>query len=489
MSLTYDEENILDANSVLKNAFSIFSVRLFLPILNFLLSILIARALGVRNFGEYSFLLALVMFFQSFQILGLQQYVIKKISADKSQADKYTSALLFSGLPLTVIFYIIVCIYVKNGGYSAGLVHISYIYGLTLFSNLGMVVLETLFIANEKFKYNTYAIILGTVLSLICSFAALKIGLDLSSIIYILAIFSYVTLFVDFFFFTKYVSKIKLVMDPALIKSLIAKAKIFIPIAVLSGLLKSIDVLMLSKISGINAVGFYSASKKFLSLITLIPYSFGMALFPVFSKYYYKSADFFGIAFRKVIILLSVLVLPLVIIMVFLADKLIFLVYGGNFLDCANSMRVLLLAGVFMTFSFIIANGLIIAGKQQYDLITLLSGSAVLMICAVPLSVRYKDAGMAIAFLLAMGVMFFLHYIFLKRYIFAARFLSFTLKPASAAILMAVFIYCFRSFNYLAVSVSSILVYLVIVYIMKIFTKDDFLFFHKMITSFFKPAP
>lgn len=484
MKFDYDEQYILEAQSVIKNTFAIFIVYLLMPLLNFLLSILIARSLGVSDFGQYSLLLALVFIFQNFQILGLQQYIIKNITPDKTAVHRYVCGISLIGLLLTLIFYICVCFYVNIGTYPADLVKISYIYALTLFSNLGIIIFETLFIAYEKVKYASYAVILGTVSGLVFSFIALQFGYGLNIIMYILTIISYVTLFISICLFTKYVTKIRLTVDFLLIKSMLIKARIFVPIAILVGVLRAIDILILSRISGANVVGLYATGKKLLNLIILVPFSLSMALFPIFSKYYHKSREFFEILFKRALIILSIFILPLSVLMVFLADKLVVVIYGRNFIDAVYSMRILLSSAFFMTLSFIMANTLIIAGRQKYDLIALSTGMSVFVILGIVLSARYGEIGMAGAYLTAMFILFILHYSFSRRYVFEKNFLSIMIKPVLSALAMIIFIYLFKDFNYILVSILSFVVYFIFAWAIKAFTKQDVFLFREIAMSF-----
>ena len=80
-----------------------------------------------------------------------------------------------------------------------------------------------------------------------------------------------------------------------------------------------------------NEFNHFDRMKKFTNFLAVIPYSVVMAVFPIFSKHYNKSRDFFEKFFKESLVFFLVLILPFVILIVFSADKFILAVYGKNF--------------------------------------------------------------------------------------------------------------------------------------------------------------
>jgi O-antigen/teichoic acid export membrane protein len=172
------------------------------------------------------------------------------------------------------------------------------------------------------------------------------------------------------------------------------------------------------------------------------------------------------------------------ILTIFLADRLLFFVYGQYFAEAAFPMRIIVCSVGFIAISHQISDALIIAGKQKYDLITLFISVVLLIGCGITLTAQYGGVGMAYSYLTTCISLFVFHYYFFVKHVLKKGFLHILIKPGISAVAMAFFIYFLRNADIIAVSFFSLITYGMMLVILRVFTKQDIVFFRSAFMSF-----
>src|SRR3989338_7801389 len=81
-------------NKILKNNFVLLTASIIEKLIFFLITIFIARKLGVVDYGKWGFALAFTSFFMIFTDLGLNTYSIREISKFKNRGTIYFENLI-----------------------------------------------------------------------------------------------------------------------------------------------------------------------------------------------------------------------------------------------------------------------------------------------------------------------------------------------------------------------------------------------------------
>jgi O-antigen/teichoic acid export membrane protein len=123
-----------------------------------------------------------------------------------------------------------------------------------------------------------------------------------------------------------------------------------------------VDVTLLQPLKGDTVVGWYSTAYKWIDALLIIPAYFTMAIFPIMSRYAATAQDSLRRAYVLAVRLLVMIGLPIAVLTTFVADELILILGGPEYLPHgAIALRIMIW---FLPFSFV-------NGVTQYVLIAL----------------------------------------------------------------------------------------------------------------------
>ncbi len=111
-----------------------------------------------------------------------------------------------------------------------------------------------------------------------------------------------------------------------------------------------IDTIILSLIKGPDAVGLYNASYKLILVLLFIPVVFNNAVFPLMSQYYITSKESLNFIFEKLFKLMILIAVPIGVGTVFIANKVIIIIYGDQFIGAIIALQILIWSTV-LTFA------------------------------------------------------------------------------------------------------------------------------------------
>jgi O-antigen/teichoic acid export membrane protein len=101
-----------------------------------------------------------------------------------------------------------------------------------------------------------------------------------------------------------------------------------------------IDIWILRPLAGATAVGLYSVGLKYLDGLNIVPSVFTMAVFPVMSRYARETGDALLRAYVLSLRLLVMVSLPIALTVTVLAEPLVWLVGGAQYLDVPETVRL-----------------------------------------------------------------------------------------------------------------------------------------------------
>jgi O-antigen/teichoic acid export membrane protein len=114
----------------------------------------------------------------------------------------------------------------------------------------------------------------------------------------------------------------------------------------------SIDVVMLSKLSGNYVTGIYNASYKIITVLTTFFPVYQTVVFPLMSKLFEGSNDLLKLSFAKSVKYLLLIILPITFGIIYYATPLVTLIYGNKYIMSGPVMQVLV-----WTVAFLFVNG------------------------------------------------------------------------------------------------------------------------------------
>jgi len=360
--------NISDIMNQIRTIFNNMSWLLISQIIasicGFIWTILIARYLGVADYGILGFAISITSILSILYDLGIGVHITRHIATDYDSAPKY----LGNSIPLKGIYsligFIVILIILIGMHANETTIIISLLFAIEQIFRRFIDLLNGLFQAFEEGKYQGIG---NTILNtLLLIFILLTITTDLGlygiTISYILA--NLIALIYEYYVLNKHIVKPNFELDKQFCKTITLAAIPFAVSAVLYSIYYSIDIIMLTNMVGNHATGIYNATYKLISVLTLFYGVYTAVIFPVMSKFFKNDKKMLLISFEKSIKYLMMVIVPIAIATMFYSTDIIHLIYGHQY-DASSSVLSILIWTVCLLFVSGAANTLLNASHKE----------------------------------------------------------------------------------------------------------------------------
>jgi len=461
------------AKTVAINSSIILAGRLISKIMGLFTIVLLARYLGVALFGQYSLVLAFVGFFLYLNDFGVTQVIVRRISQSSEKINELVSNTLT--LKIVFAFFAIFSTIVFSFlfAYPIEIILLIFVFALTILPSTITSIFNGVFQAKLKIKYAMFSEIVQYTIFLLLIIPLIYFKADLLHFFLAFLVGTLGALFTSWFFVRKYV-KLRFLIDFKEWKVLFKTGLPFAFTLIFSSLYSRIDVLMLSKMVNDSAVGFYAASFRITESLAIIPNAFVIPLFPVMSALFRTSNPNLKISYKLGFKYLSIFFLPIAFGGSILAQRIITLVYGTDFVNpVMNLTFVVLIWAAFILFINQISSTVLYSiFKEKIVMKSLMIGIFANVILNIFLIPVYGIVGAAISTLLTELMIFSIFTYSLSKKVYALDF-KLLLKPLLASILMSTFIVYFFNFNIFFLVFFGGIIYFVFLFLIKGFSNQD----------------
>lgn len=384
--------------SAVKNTSFMTIASIFQKIIAFAYFTLIAREIGAVGTGKYFFALSFTTVFVVFVDLGFTNVFIREAAKAKQKLGEYLSTILSIKIGLGLLSYLAIFIVINALGYEVETRHMVYLSGVTmLFDSLHLTLYGSLRALGEL-KYEAISIVGSQLLTLVLGTFFLFSGFPLIFLILAFTISSAINvLFVVSVLMIKHKISLRPRFDKETSRYLAQIAVPFALAAIFARVYSYIDSILLSKMIGDEAVGFYSIPYKITYAFQFIPLALVAALYPKFSEYFAHNRQKLSYIFERGIKYLLLIALPIAIGIGILAEDIILLLYTEEYRSSILPLQILIGSLIFSYLSFPIGAFLNACDRQKMQ--TTIVGvvmfvNIVLNLLLIP---RYGIVGAAIA--------------------------------------------------------------------------------------------
>lgn len=448
-------------NVIVSSVSKIFSTALALVSIG-----LITRYLGKDGFGSYATVLAFFAFFSAIADLGLYSTATREISrpgADESKiignvfSLRIIISLLVFFISPAIIFFFPYPLEVKK---AIMVVVFSFLFSSTY------QILNGVFQKNLAMDKVAVSELLGKILQVAFIFWAIKMNLGFLWIIFSVLLNMILSFLLIYFLSKKYIS-FKLNFDFSYWKNFLKESYPLGIAAFVTFIYFKIDTILLSVLKSSSDVGIYNAAYKVIENIAFFPAMIIGLIFPIMSKTIFSDKERFRDISDKTFKVFWIIIIPLVIGTLFLSDKIIFLIGGGGFYQSGAVLRILIfsLAFIFLGTFF---SAILIAGNKQRKLMVVLLIAAVVNVASNLFFIPQYSylAAATISVITEMLVVVGTFYIIIKEIKYIPRIENF-LRILFSGGLMTGYFFIFREMNFPLLAISSTLVYLLSLWILK----------------------
>jgi O-antigen/teichoic acid export membrane protein len=457
----------------------------------YLYRLVIARFLGVEEYGVISLALAVLSFALVFSVMGMNQGVMRMFSYyhGKNKREKALSSYysarkivlflsLFFALSLFLLSDFLAEVVFKNPSFSKILKILSL---LVPFMSLNEII-WALFMAEKKPELLFYInYLLDKVIRLVLTFLALFIGLGVIGVAYSYLISGIITFFLATYFAKKQILNTKF-RSENLKKELLNYSIPLMFAGVISTIFLWTDTVLLGIFKSAKEVGLYNAAIPTANLINLPAIALGSFFVPLFTEILAKKKHSMLKSFTSSISRwIYIAALPLLFILLIFGQDLLIILFGKEF-GLAYIALVVLALKEFSNLPISVSSWIIASyGKSNLLLKFSLFGTILNIILNILLIPKFGIFGAGLATLISS--IFFGSFIIFRAKKISGFFPADTgiYKPLIASLLSSILIFLidrllFATTPFYAIFIYAIFfvsIYFSLIYILRGFTKED----------------
>jgi O-antigen/teichoic acid export membrane protein len=370
-------------------------------VLAFLVSVTVARQLGVALYGLFVFGFAFPSWIVWLVSFEFDSVVAIEVAADKSKAGPYLTAVTLLRLPLALGAFAILWISVKLVISDPFAQAITLILGIASILGTYASVYRTMFQAFERLEFAALVMVVERSISTAAILILLYLGFGLLqvSLVYVFTtmvatVLSLAILKSRFVWFSPKVGWATMI-------EMVRKAVPYALDAVASTFLYSAGPLLATVLANSTATGEFNAAFS-LVLALLAPLSvYAIVVLPSLSRMYHETQETMNKVIYKSEKLFFMIGLPVALGGAFFAGSIVTLVYGSAFADAARSFEILMMVVATSTFSVGLMAALAATGHQKLNLAITIGATVTNVVLCIVLIPILGHVGAAWAFLAA----------------------------------------------------------------------------------------
>ncbi len=454
--------------------------------ITFIYFAILARAIGVEALGQYSFVLSFTSIFVVFIDLGINNFLIREVAREIKNTARYLGNIIIFKLLAGFVIYFVMIAAIFLLGKPVEIRWMVYLAGIMIVINNINGTFYSAIRGYQNLKYESIGIVLGQLtvflVGLMVIFLKLPtvylfVPLILSEII----IFFYLTVVAD----RKYQLKPEFIIDVSLIKNILKKSFHFFGASFFGSVFGYIDIILLSLLSGDQAVGYYSAAQKIPNALRIFPAAFAASIYPTVCYYFSKQQkeDIIKIA-EKAINYILIIVAPIVVSVFVLAQPIIQIVYGVKFTAGSAPLRIIVFGMFFSFLDYIFITLLNACSKEKINARHRAIAMIAIILFNLVLIPLYQYQGAAIASTASFFILALLGFIYTRKVInFGLKSIFFNfLKILIVSSAMGSMVYVLQNhINFIILVMMGVLIYAVGILILGIISKEDLSYFRNLL--------
>lgn len=472
--MTIHDDYMNQVKSIFKNTSWLSISQVITSICAFLWTIIIARYLGVSDYGIVSFAVSFTGLLGIIMDLGMSTYVTREIAKNKNKLEKYFNNLFLFKLILAVLLFFISGILLYFLGYPSLTILITLIFALELIFMSMVAFFNGIFQAFEDVKYQAIGTILNSGLLLIGILITIFFDLGIIAIAFAYLLGYFVFFAYLAFNYIKRFNFPKFELDILFIKKVLLASIPFGLTNFFYTIYFSIDVVMLSYLTGDYATGLYKSAYNIINVFTTFFVVYQAVIFPVMSKFFKESQNLIKISYELSVKYLLLIIVPLSVVVFLYARPIVDLIYRNQYFLASTPVQILI-----WTVSFLFVNGaasiLLNSIDREKTVTKIYIVAAVFNVCLnlilIP-ALSYDGAAIATVLSEILITVMTLYHISKTDYLPDFNLLKSVIKLIICGIILAVILHFLNLSLFLAIPIT-IIVYLILLIITKSVDNTD----------------
>lgn len=460
-----------------KNILWLSISRIISLVLLFLAYLLLTSYLGPYKYGQFQFVLSYVTLFGVVIDFGIQQYIIKKISEDRTQAKKYFHNFLAVEIVLAALVYGAMVGVAYYNSYEPVVIKAIMLAGLGAAVHGLTYPFLAVITSFYDLKKAAFLNFLASLINVSMIFLTIWVGGGIVMLTAQQVIYATLAVIIYYHFIQKHIGKPEIIRgllsaDKDLIKLILKAALPFALLVGFSTVYNRIDILLITKILGYAQTGLYSAAYKFFDLLAFFPAVVSHALYPLFATLMVENKlGEIKLLLEKYLRFMAAVALPIGVGGSLLAPQIIGIL-SPDYAAAAPVLAVLVWAPSIL-FMYIVVNSLVISQLTKFAMAITGVNVIINLVGNIILLPRIGIVGAAIMTLVSEFLQGAFYFYFVRKRITDFRFFSLIWKPIIASGVMGVAVLYTRFLPLVVVVAIGAVVYAVVLLVLRFFHKDD----------------
>jgi O-antigen/teichoic acid export membrane protein len=447
---------------VLSNIVSMFVSGVFIRGSSFILYLLVGRLLGVYEFGQVSLALSLFSTSQGIAVEWIATYITREVAKNLSGTGRFLmngslASILASSISLVFLYG-----FVKAMGYNPDTISVVMWVAIGLVPNALSVVNEAIFQAWERMHFIVIAQFVGSVFKIAAIWFLLVTDHGIAAVVYVLIASHVLVLVLEWIFIGRYIKFENLVFSLSGIRQILQDSTSFFGLNIVLAVRASLSVVLITKLLGETSTGLFSSAAQFTVPVSLVTQSVTLSLFPIMVRQFGVSAAGLERISTKSFELVLIMVVPAVVFLTLLADKLLILVYGSEYVMAANVLRIMAWMLLMEAFAHVYGRVLYATNRERLSFQLATGVTFIWIVIQYLFIMLYDIEGAAWGIFTANIVNLLAHYIPVTRLLFKIPILPVIWKSGLASLVMAVVVVMLRDQHVLVNIAVSGVVYCVV---------------------------
>lgn len=397
-----------------RNFSAVTGVRVVTALVSFAFFVLLARVWEPEELGRFATLYALFFILQHIPMLGLHQPVVRDIAQDPGRTRELATNVLALSLVGAVVFGALLVL-VGTRVYDDPMHGSIRLLAVALLPCALTATSEVVLMAQERMASISAVQAVESVTRTLAWTVVLLAGGSLTDL-FVVFLACRVLAVVLYFTRTGTLRHLDLgAVSSVALRGLAGFVPTFLAIHLLMQVMHRLDFILLSKLGGMDDVGMYSAPYKIYESLLVVPQILTVVLYPRFARLFEESEDGVTRAAGRLSRFSVMAGLPAAITLAFLAEPIMRVVFGAEFVPAARALVWLAVVPVIAAANFALGMALHVSHNQHLDLRTLLVTAGAYGILLSTMIPAWGFVGAAVATALAETLQFAIRYAAVRR--------------------------------------------------------------------------
>lgn len=471
---------------LLKNTGTIMIARGIQPLFSTILIIVIARIWNLEAFGKYNTVFYLLIIFQVVCSFGLNPLLTREVAQNRHLVKKYINSGLSIAIPFSILSMFIMLGVIHMMNYENDVAFAAKIASIALIASALSECFEGILAGFERIRTIALVWILETTLRTGICIVLVYSGFGLLSVVVTYVVVRFLNPILYFIFIHKSIVRTEFNIDLKFTMELIKKTYVFALILICATIYWRVDAVILPKMQGNDNAGLFGAAHRLFYFNQIMIVSFFTAFFPVISRLFAKQKDAFQMACRKSIQYLSIIGFPIALFVTVFSKNIILVFFPEEYLEAAPTLIILMGAWLLFAITEVFGYALLASNNQKFDL----KVNIIALVCKIFLNFiliyKFGFIGAAIATAISILIQLCVQFWYVAKSVIPFdnhRLLVQGVKLGSTGIASILIVFLFRNYNLFGVFTLSLSIYILGLFLLKIFSKEDISFLKKLFNS------